>query len=166
MISQNEPVCFVTDNLRPIPNRNGTEYMSIYSIEDLVKSLLSFAKQKPRVLIVSKKNGPTLFVGLSGELASVDLYPEASTHRSWFPKPKDSDSSEDIWITSEGEPSWFPAWSMMPVRNVIAMVAYMVEHDELPDSVEWMNLKGQRLVSLHEETGKRFEPRLMRPEEG
>jgi hypothetical protein len=164
MITNNEPLCYVTDNLRPIPYRMGGERTLIHSVQQLVDTLRGFAAQKPRVLILStKKTGPTVFIGLSGELASVDLYPQPSTHRSWFAKPQTSYSSEDFWITSEGEPSWFPAWSMMPVADVIQLVAYIVERNELPDTVEWVNLKGQRLCSLHEDTETPFGPRLRPP---
>jgi immunity protein Imm1 of predicted polymorphic toxin system len=159
-----QPLCYLTDNLRPIPFRTGGERTPIFSVQQLVDALQGFAVQKPRVLILSTtKNGPTAFIGLSGELASVDLYPQPSTHRSWFPKPKTQYSFEDFWITSEGEPVRYPAWSMMPVADVIQIVAHIVEHDELPDAVEWVNLKGRRLFSLHEDTGTHFGPRLMSP---
>jgi hypothetical protein len=38
---------------------------------------------------------------------------------------------------------------MMPVAEVIQLAAYIVEHNELPQTVEWVDLKGQRLLSLH-----------------
>jgi hypothetical protein len=163
MAGDKEPLCILVDSLRPIPFREEGAEMPIHSVEQLVGTLRKFAAQKPRVMILGKRNGPTLFIGLSGELASVDLYPQPATHRSWFTKPKTPYSSEDFWITSEGEPSWFPAWSMMPVADVIQIVSYIVEHNELPDTVEWVNLKGQRLVSLHEDTETPFGPRLMPP---
>lgn len=161
MVSENEPLCYLTDNLRPIPFRTGGERIPIHSVQQLAETLQDFAAQKPRVLILSTmKSGPTLFIGLAGELASIDLYPQPATHRSWSPKPRMPYSSEDFWITNEGEPSLFPAWSMMPVVDVIRLVTYIVERNELPDTVEWINLKGQRLFSLHEDTSTPFGPKL------
>jgi len=163
MAVDNEPLGILTDNLRPIPFRQGGEETPIYSVQQLVETLRKFAAQKPRVMILAMLNGPQIFIGLAGELAEIDLYPQPSTHRSWSAKPKTAYSSEDVWITSEGEPAWHPAWAMMPVADVILLVAYIVEHNELPDTVEWVNLKGQRLRSLHEDTAIPFGPRLMPP---
>lgn len=160
MSAQNETLCILVDSLRPIPYRKGEEEMPMHSVEELVNSLIKFAADKPRVMILGKRNGPTISIGLGGKLAAIDVYPFLSMGRAWFGKPKTPYSSEDFWITSEGEPTWFPAWAMMPVADVIQIVAYIVEHDELPDTVEWVNLKGQRLYSLHEDTGEPFGPRL------
>jgi hypothetical protein len=159
----NEPLCILTDNLRPAPFRQGGEEMPMYSVQQLVETLRKFAAEKPRTMILRKRSGPQVFIGLSGELGAVDIYPQPSTHRSWLAKPKTPYTSEDVWITSEGEPEWHPAWAMMPVADVIQIVAYIVEHDELPDTVEWVNLKGERLLSLHENTETPFGPRLMSP---
>jgi hypothetical protein len=126
--------------------------MSIYSVEQLMDTLRNFAAQEPRVLIVDMPKGrPQLCIGMSKGLGAVEIYPFLSTGRSWFARPKTPYSAEDFWITSEGEPSWFPAWSMMPVADVIQIVAYIVAHKEWPDTVEWVNLKGQQLRSLGEE---------------
>lgn len=163
MPTKNDPLCVLTDSLRPIPFRKGGENMPMYSVEQLVDTLSKFAARKPRVMILGTQNGPTICVGLGGALAAIDLYPQAATGRSWFAKPRTPYSSEDFWITSEGEPTWHPAWSMMPVADVIQLVAHIVGHNELPDAVEWVNLKGQRLRSLHEDTATPFGPRLMQP---
>jgi hypothetical protein len=100
---------------------------------------------------------------MSGALAAVDVYPFFSSGRSWFARPQTPYSSEDFWITDEGEPSWFPAWAMMPVNDVIQIVAYIVGHNELPDTVEWMDLQGRLLRSLHEDPETLVGPRLMPP---
>src|SRR5262245_40367595 len=130
MPTQNDPLCILVDSLRPIPFRTGRERTLIYSVQQLVDTLREFAAQKPRVLILStRKTGPTLFISLSGELASIDLYPQPETHRSWAPKPMTPYSSEDFWITSEGEPCLFPAWAMMPVADVIRLITHIVGRD-------------------------------------
>jgi hypothetical protein len=149
MTAQRE-VCTLTDNLRPVPFRQGGEETLIFSPEQLVTTLRSFAIQEPRVLIISKPGGPQLFLGLAGKLASVRTYPDPAKGRAWSAKPKTSFSAEDVWITSEGEPSWFEASAMMPVADAIQIVAYIVEHNELPNTVYWENLRGERIRSLRE----------------
>src|SRR5215471_12280337 len=111
MSTQSDPLCVLTDNLRPVPFRQGGEELPTHSVEQLVDTLRKFASQEPRVMILGKRNGPQMFIGLGGQLAAIDLYPQPSTHRSWFAKPKVSYSSEDVWVTSEGEPCSFPAWA-------------------------------------------------------
>jgi hypothetical protein len=94
--------------------------MPIHSVGQLVAILHQFTTQKPRVLIVDMPKGrPQLVIGMSGTLGAIDVYPFVSTDRSWFAKPQTPYSSEDFWITSEGEPTWFPAWAMMPVADAI-----------------------------------------------
>lgn len=128
--------------------------MLIYSVEQLVDALRKFINQEPRVLIVDMPKGrPQLFIGMSKGLGAVDLYPFLASSRSWFASAQTTYSSEDFWITCEGEPSWYPAWAMMPVADAIEIVAYLVGHNELPDTAEWVNLKGQRLFSLHKDCG-------------
>lgn len=164
MSTENERLCVLTDCLRPVPFRNGGEEMPMHSVEQLVDTLRKFTTQKPRVLNIDMPNGrPQLVIGMSGVLGAVDVYPFFSTDRSWFARPLTPYSSEDFWITDEGEPSWHPAWAMMPVADVIQIVAYIVGHNELPDTVEWVNLKGQRLLSLHEDPEMPFGPRLTSP---
>jgi hypothetical protein len=145
MSTHSEPLCVLTDNLRPVPFRQGGEEVAMYSVEQLVEALHNFAAQKPRVLIFVKRDAPQLFIGLAGELGAVEAYPDPSSGRSWSATPAVPYSSEDLWITSEGEPSLFDAAAAMPVEDVIEIVAYVAEHGELPDSVAWINAKGERL---------------------
>jgi hypothetical protein len=145
MPTNEKPLWYLTDNLRPIPFREGGEEAPIHSVQQLINALRNFAAQKPRVLILTKKDGPQLFIGLAGELAGVRVYPHPPSGRSWSATPKMPYSSEDLWITSEGEPSLFDAATAMPVDDVIAIVAHVVEHGDLPDSVAWINHKGEQL---------------------
>src|SRR5690349_18595528 len=110
MTTENEQLCVLTDCLRPVPFRKGGEVMPIRSVEQLVDTLRKFTTQKPRVLIVDMPKGrPQLVIGISGALGAVNVYPFFSTGRSWFARPHTPYASEDFWITSEGEPTWFPA---------------------------------------------------------
>lgn len=164
MANQNEPLCILTDCLRPVSLRKGGEEIPIHSIQQLVDTLRKFTLEKPRVLNIGMPKGrPQLVIGMSWDLAAVDLYPFFSTGRSWFAKPQVRYSSKDMWITDEGEPSWFPGWAMMPVGDVIQFVAYIVEHNDLPDKSEWVNLNGQRLLSLNEDADVAGAPQLMPP---
>jgi hypothetical protein len=145
-----EPLWRLVDGLQPVPFRIGGEEVPIRSVQQLVEALRKFAAQKPRVLILTKRNGPQMFIGLAGKLAAVHIYPVPSNHRSWFASSDTAYSSEELWITSEGEPSWFPAAGAMPVETVIQLVAHVVEHDELPGKVKWVKVNGQVLQSLHD----------------
>jgi hypothetical protein len=146
MTVKNEPLCILVDSLRPIPFREGGEEMPIYSIQELVQTLRNFSAQKPRVLIFGKRNAPTLFIGIEGNLAAVEAYPDPASGRSWSATPKTRISSHDMWVTSEGEPSLFRAASIMPIEDVIGIVSHVAEHGELPGTVQWINLKGENLV--------------------
>ncbi len=145
MLTQGEPLCILTDNLRPIPFRKGGEEMPIYSTQQLVETLHSFAAQKPRVLIFSKRNAPTLFIGMNGKLAAVEAYLDPPSGRSWSATPEWRCSLEDMWVTSEGEPSLFEAPCIMPSEELIEIVVHVAEHGDLPDTVAWINLRGERL---------------------
>jgi hypothetical protein len=145
MAVDNEPLWILTDNLRPVPFREGGEEMPIYSVQQLVETLRNFATQKPRVLILTRQDGVQLFIGMSGKLAGVRVYPDAPTGRSWSATPETTYSSEDLWVTSEGEPSLFDADCVMPIEEVIDIVTSTVEHDKLPDTVKWINARGEVL---------------------
>jgi hypothetical protein len=145
MPAESEPLCILVDSLRPIPFREGGEEMPIYSSKQLVETLRNFSSQKPRVLIFGKRNAPTLFIGIPGKLAAVEAYPDPPSGRSWSATPVTPYSSQDMWVTSEGEPSLFKAAWIMPIEDVIGIVAHVAEHDDLPDTVAWINLKGERL---------------------
>lgn len=150
MLTQDEPLWFLTDNIRPVPFRTGGEEIPIRSAEQLIEALRAFAASEPRVLILAKHEGPQLFIGLHGELAAVNVYPQPTTGKSWFGKAKTLYSSDDLWITSEGEPTLFKSWSAMPTEDVIQILAYIVKHDELPETVEWMNYRSEYIHSLRE----------------
>jgi hypothetical protein len=143
MMNDNEPLCILVDTFRPVPFREGGEEMPIYSIRQLVETLDAYSSQKPRVLIFGKRNAPTLFIGINGKLAAVEAYPAPASGRSWSATPETPYSSQDMWVTSEGEPSLFKAAWIMPIEDVIGIVAHVVEHGDLPDTVAWINLKGE-----------------------
>ena len=164
MCTQSDPMCILTDNLRPVPFRQGGEEIPLHSVKQLMQALRKFTAQQPRVMILDKRSGPQMFIGLRNDLAAMNLYVRPGSHRPWFARPNKSYSSEDAWITSEGEPCWFPSWAMMPVDDVIQLAAYIVERNELPHTVQWVNLKGQQLFALQEDNPEvPFGPRLMPP---
>jgi len=142
---QCERLCVLVDSLRPIPFRNGGEEVSIYSVQQLRQTLRSFAAQKPRVLIFGKENAPTLFIGINGKLAAIEAYPDPRTGRSWSATPEKPHSAEDMWVTSEGEPSTFKAAWVMPIEDMIEIVVHVSQHGSLPKTIAWINHKGERL---------------------
>jgi len=61
----------------------------------------------------------------------------------WSPKPTPPYSSDDLWVVGEGEQCRFKAQRVMPVEDVIAAVAHIVEHNELPETVEWADVRSK-----------------------
>jgi hypothetical protein len=152
MADDTKALCTLIDDYEPVPDWKGTEETSVQSVQQLVTALRSFAPQKPRQLIVEKPNGVLLFIGISGGLAGVEVYPNKASGRSWSAKPQAPHTSDDLWVVAEGEPALYEADTLMPVEDAIKIVAYIVEHDELPDRVEWVNARGERLRSLRDAT--------------
>jgi Immunity protein Imm1 len=144
MADNNLPLCELTDNLRPIPFRKGEKTVSIRSIRHFVEVIQNLALRKPRMVILAIPTGPQLFIGLAGKVAAVRAYPNPPSGRSWSAIPDSRYSSEDLWVTSEGEPSKFRADCVMPLDDVIAIVSYVLEHRDLPDTVSWINVKGEK----------------------
>ena len=149
------PLCVVVDNFKPVPYRDGSEDMYPNTVSQLVAILRSFVPEKPRELILGdpgEPDGTTIFVGIGGGLAGVDVYPRPSKWRSWRAKPKASYSTEEVWFVSEGESNSFDADSLMPPEDAIRIVAYIVVHKELPDWVDWIDAHGNRIRMLREAT--------------
>jgi len=145
MRAEKEALCILTDNFRPIPFRKGTEEIPIYSVQSLVDTLRELAGREPRVVILDRRNGPQLFVALAGKWGAVEAYLDPDRNRGWAATPAVPYISEDLWITSEGEPSLFKAAWAMPVDDVIQLAAYVTEHGELPNNVVWTDFHGERL---------------------
>jgi hypothetical protein len=120
--------------------------MPIYAIEQLGETLRTYSSRKPRVLIFTKPNAPQLFIGIQGKEAAVEAYPDPPSGRSWSATPEAPYSSQDMWVTSEGEPTVFKAAWIMTIEDVIGIVAHVAELGVLPDTVAWINLKGERLL--------------------
>jgi hypothetical protein len=133
-------LCILTDNRFPIPYREGDEDIPIHSIQELKETLRFFSFQEPGVLILSSQHIPTLFIGIAGELAAVTAYPEPPTrlHCSWSAMSETPYTTENLGVPSEGETSLFKARCVMPIEDVICIVAYIVEHGELPNTISWV----------------------------
>lgn len=142
---EREALCTLIDNFEPIPFRKGGEETRIYSVQELVQSLRELAVREPRVVILKKPNGLKLFIGFNGRWAAVEAYPDSNSICGWAATPSVPHSTEDMWITSEGEPSLFDAAWVMPVQEVIDIVTDVAEHSRLPGSVAWVNPQGERL---------------------
>lgn len=125
------------------------KWWPVYSVEQLSELLHNFAQQEPRVLILEvPSNGAQFFIGMSKGLGGIRVYPFRSTGYCWSAKPNKTYSTSDFWITCEGEPSLFRAAYMMPILDIIQMIVYIVENDDLPNEPDWVNLQGERLPSL------------------
>ena len=142
-----EPLCVLIDARRPVPFRQGGEETAIHSVQQLVDGLRALAARGSGMAIVSVPGGPQLFVGLGGQVAGVRVYPERSSGRSWSATPATPHTSDDLWVPSEGEPSQFEAAGVIPVDDAIGIAAHVIEHGELPGTVEWVNLRGERLTT-------------------
>jgi hypothetical protein len=145
MSTNTQPLCLLTDLSKPAPHRPVSDTYSISSKEELGTLLQIFATKEPRLLCIEKANGMKAFLGIGGNLAGIRLYPHPAVHRSWRPKPRTPYSLTDLWFVVQGEECSYRAQSVMPVEDVIAFVGHIFEYDELPDTVAWVNARGEAL---------------------
>ncbi len=148
MPNNKDLLCGVTDNRRPYPRRQGGEYVEVYSVQQLVQLLHAFAGRAPGDVIVSRPNGPLLFVGIGGDLAAVTAYPYPGVpmkkQLSWTARANKLYATENRNFVSEGEPVTYRIEDLMPVEEVIDIVVQAMELGQLSDTHDWVNPQGER----------------------
>ena len=129
---------FLTDESDPEPWRDGSEVLAIRSEEHLVSLLRIYAEKEPRVFTLKGPISGIAFMGIGGPFAGIDYYPNLpSSTRSLSATPAVRHTDEKQWFTAVGEPSGFAADHVMPVEELIHVVAHLYRTGELADWVQW-----------------------------
>jgi hypothetical protein len=143
------PVCFVADLYEPpedvedmSPDEEEANDLPIQSAEELARLLRHFASKEPRLVLVRMPNGVRLFIGIGRNVAVVRVFPDGRSPLVLAPRPDPQYSPDDLWVVAEGQQSSYHAYNVMSLDNVIEIVKYIVERDELPNFVRWADERG------------------------
>jgi hypothetical protein len=129
---------FLTDESGPEPWRDGSEVVVVRSEEHLVSLLRIYAEKKPRVFTLKGPISGIAYIGIGGPFAAIHYYPKVpSSTRSLSATPAVRHTDEKQWFTLVGEPSSFAADHVMPVGELIHVVAHLYRTGELADWIQW-----------------------------
>ena len=96
-----------------------------------------YAEKKPRVFTLTGPISGIAFIGIGGPFAGIRYYPGVQSTRCLSATPGVRHTDEEQWFTAVGEPSGFAADHVMPVGELIYLVAHLYRTGELADWVQW-----------------------------
>jgi len=145
-----QPLCLLVDEYLPAPDQRPEGTVPVYSARQLADLLRRFAATEPRIVSVTVAGGPTLTVGVGGDLAAVTVAPylnsrldsDPSRLASWTACARAPYAAEHREYLHEGLAYEFGTKTLMPLEEVVQIVLFVVEHHSLPATHEWVGDEG------------------------
>jgi hypothetical protein len=124
---------YLTDQYEPEFRRRGTETIRVESEGHLLELLNSFSQQERQLLLLESPQGTRVWIAIGPSLGGVDIYWDTNNEDRLTAKPREVYSARDVWFVVEGQPGRGEANTLMPIDQVISVIAYFYRTHQLAD---------------------------------